>query len=186
MSEYRKDPPPQELLDMLFTKDGNLYWKPEYCGKRRIEGKPIGTVDRCGYLIFTSKIGQENKHCRCYKVHRVIFLLEKGEWPPICDHKDGNKLNNHPDNLRSSDTQKNMFNKRVSKKNKSGYVGVFVRRKNYKIAINIDGKRFEMFSYPTAETAALARDLLAHWFYGEHASFNILDKKAIKVNGLTY
>ncbi|ELK9995638.1 HNH endonuclease [Salmonella enterica] len=184
MSDYRQDQPPQELMEMLFYKDGALYWKPEYCKRGRKENKPIGCVDRCGYLNFTNRKGEPENKTRCYKVHRVIYLLEKGEWPPIVDHKDRNTLNNDISNLRASQHGKNQQNRKKQRNNKTGYMGVYSRNGGYSISVNVAGKNFGISGYKTAIQAALARDLLAHWIYGETANLNILGKYRIKVGGV--
>ncbi|EKR4225036.1 HNH endonuclease [Salmonella enterica] len=184
MSEYRPDPPPDELIEMLFTENGKLYWKPEHCKGNRKEGKAIGLSDNRGYLAFTSARGQEDKKTRCYKVHRVINYLVTGEWPPIVDHKDGNTLNNHPDNLRSSCTVKNMQNRRKQKNNSSGYMGVRRSGSTYSAGITINRKLFQIHGYKNPEAAALARDILAKLFYSDQATMNFIDKGLIIVDGV--
>ncbi|EHT3579215.1 HNH endonuclease [Salmonella enterica] len=184
MSDYRQDPPPQELIEMLFYEDGALYWKPEHCTRGRKEGKPIGRVDRGGYLTFSNRTGQPGGKMRCYKVHRVIHFLDTGEWPPIVDHIDGNTLNNFTNNLRPSCHVKNSYNRKRQSNNKTGYIGVTFRDGSYAAGVTINRKHYQIQGYKTPLQAALARDLLAHWFYGELATMNVLGKCRIKVGGV--
>lgn len=183
MSDYRQDPPPDELIEMIFYKDGSLYWKPEFCKGNRKENKPIGYVDKYGYKCFTSTIGQENKAYRGYKVHRVIFYILTGEWPPVVDHKDRNTLNNDISNLRSATWVDNGANREKSIVNTSGYVGVTPRCKKFSAVISKDDKCYEVRGFHDAKHAALFRDLMAHYIQGSFANFNILGKKKIRING---
>lgn len=45
-----------------------------------------------------------------YLAHRVVYELVHGWCPPVLDHKDTNKKNNHPDNLRPADKDTNQWN----------------------------------------------------------------------------
>ena len=45
---------------------------------------------------------------KTYKYHHVVWFLKYNEWPPEqLNHKDGNKLNCHPDNLELSSNAHN-------------------------------------------------------------------------------
>lgn len=51
-----------------------------------------------------------------YKAHRVVFLLYHGTWPVgDIDHKDGNRLNNSPLNLRDVDKSINSQNQKKAR-----------------------------------------------------------------------
>ena len=43
--------------------------------------------------------------------HRVVFYLTHGYWPTQVDHIDGNRANNHPDNLREVTAEQNQHNR---------------------------------------------------------------------------
>lgn len=95
---------------------GDLFWK----------------VDRCGAIPANTKAGTTDKYVlikilgKTYKAHRVIWLMNYGEWPKgDIDHIDGCKYNNRLSNIRDVSTSGNMQNQtRAHKCNKSGYLGV--------------------------------------------------------------
>lgn len=84
------------------------------------KGRAIGSRDRYGYLVY-NLLGKQ------FKVHRLVWLLETGDWPVgILDHKDGVKDNNRFSNLRDT-TQKvncNNPNNTLRSDNKSGIKGI--------------------------------------------------------------
>jgi hypothetical protein len=61
------------------------------------------TLNKQGYLVF-----QLNKD-KVVALHRMVWKLLKGALPKdaVVIHKDGNKQNNHPDNLELSHTPEN-------------------------------------------------------------------------------
>lgn len=66
-------------------------------------GMILKEYDRCGY----HRVNIENKR---YSVHRLIYEAFKGPIKGQIDHIDGNKANNHIDNLRDISQTENMIN----------------------------------------------------------------------------
>lgn len=92
-------------------------WNKRYAGRealtfRNSEGYCEGTV--LGKFV---------------QAHRVIWLMETGEWPEKIDHQDGVTDNNRLSNLRAVDGIENNKNRRMSKNNTSGVMGVTWNRK---------------------------------------------------------
>lgn len=173
-------PPPDELRDLIYYDDGELYWQHHYRGVARRTDKPIGYVHKVdGYRKSKIKCADV---LREYAIHRLIYWLHTGDWPEEIDHKDQNKLNNHIENLRPATHAQNQQNKAIFKNNTSGYAGVKPQRGKYTVTFYIDGKQFSIYGYKNKETAALARDLLAYMFYGEFASYNIDKPIKMKFN----
>lgn len=54
-----------------------------------------------------------------FLVHRIIWFLEKNDWPDLIDHIDGNGRNNRIENLRVATKRQNMQNMR---KHRSGHL----------------------------------------------------------------
>ncbi|EGJ4116052.1 HNH endonuclease [Salmonella enterica] len=160
-------PPPDSLRDYLIYDDGKIY---------RADTKArVGNLGNNGYFNFTYK-------GRTYLVHRLIYWLDTGEWPEFVDHKNGNQLDNRKENLRASTKSENAFNIRIKSSNTTGYTGVIKRFGKYQAQIMLNGKRLTVCGYETPEAAALARDLMSYWFFGEFSRFGVLDKQ-IKVGG---
>ncbi|EGJ5144229.1 hypothetical protein INE66_004556 [Salmonella enterica subsp. enterica] len=184
MSHYRQDPPPDELIEMLEYREGNLYWKPEYHNPRRNNEKPLGAIDRYGYKVFSSPIGYENGKTRNYKVHRVIFYLLTRLWPPVVDHKDRNTLNNDFSNLKASDMKNNSHNTTKRKHSKQEYVGARKEASgSYAAIITMDGKFCRVGGFHDAKHAALFRDVMALYTREENTYTNFIGKKKIRING---
>ncbi len=92
-----------------FVEDGKLY-RPS--GKVCSQHPNLST----GYLMVRNK--------QRFLQHRVIFFLAYGYWPDLVDHKDRDKLNNYPDNLRDATQSEQHHNKPLYKTNTSGTKGV--------------------------------------------------------------
>ena len=82
-----------------------------------------------------------------YYAHRVIFYLKTGLWPKVVDHIDGNTMNNHPDNLRSSSFLENQHN-RVAK----GY-RFHKRDKKWEARIKVNGKQIFLGAFSNEHDA---------------------------------
>lgn len=184
MVTYRQDPPPDVLKEMVYHKDGVLYYYEDVAqnpaGKRRDTTKPLGNRDKDGYLVKGFTIDGVRRN---FKVHRLIHWLETGEWPPIVDHRNGIPDDNRPCNLRSSNYTQNNINRKKQINNNSGYIGVCKKYDKYRATVAIDGKSANAYGFHDAKHAALMRDVLAWYFYGDDAKFNFLGKKTIRING---
>lgn len=107
---------------------------------------------------------------RNVRMHRMIMNING-----FIDHRDGNGLNNKRSNLRESTTQQNNFNVGITKRNKSGYKGVYKSSYNTYIAcIRKSGKLYHGGTFKTPEEAALKYNDLAIIHHGEFARLNIL------------
>ncbi len=87
-----------------------------------------------GYLVVKYE-------CKQYKQHRVIFFLHNGYMPELVDHKDQDKANNRPTNLRDATASINMHNCGATAKSRTGIKGVFPTPDGYyKAQLKINGK----------------------------------------------
>ena len=105
----------KEVLSSLFQiKGGELIWSKS--------GKVAGTIGNHGYRVVNlyAVFGKTT----LVLAHQIVFLLHYGFLPSLIDHKDRNKLNNDPENLRESDVFNNSLNTGLQKNNTSGYKGV--------------------------------------------------------------
>ncbi len=104
-----------ELLH-LFEYDrmnGILIWKNPHKKKSSLKGKKWGTFsqkeNRCVSSI--NKIR--------YKLHQLIWFIEKNEWVNLIDHIDGDGSNNRITNLRVATTRENSQN---LKRHRNGFL----------------------------------------------------------------
>lgn len=113
---------------------------------------------------------------RRYYCHRLAWLYIHGEWPTHeVDHINGNRYDNCLSNLRLATGSENGYNRRISKRNTSGYKGVhfFKPTGKWRAAINIGKrKRKHIGLYDTPEEAALAYRRAAAELFGEFARFD--------------
>lgn len=82
-------------------------------------------------------------HKRPHLAHRIIWLMQTGEWPNgEIDHQDGNGLNNRWLNLCDGTHSKNQRNQKLRRNNTSGHVGVVWHKgaNKWRAQIKTDGK----------------------------------------------
>jgi len=108
------------------------------------------------------------------RMHRLILGLVGKE---LCDHKNGNGLDNQRHNLRSCSSVSNSQNRRVA--GCDGYKGVRHRRNRSKrgtkpwvARITVGGKTQFLGCFASAEEAARAYDEAAKSLFGEFAVTN--------------
>jgi hypothetical protein len=107
------------------------------------------------------------------RMHREVLGLMKGDGI-ICDHKNGNGLDNRQDNLRRASYCLNKYNTQIYKNNTSGFRGVYFMKDREKWAVQIgkDGKLIYCGSYKSKEEAAIVYDKMAIKYYGDDAILN--------------
>lgn len=138
----------QELLHQLFEYvDGELYWKVSR-GKAKV-GKMAGSIDSGGYK-------QLNYCSKPYSIHRLIFLMHHGYMPKMVDHINGIRSDNRIENLREADNRLNQYNAK-KQPSTSGAKNVHWddKSKEWRVRININGKRTQIGRFADLELAEL-------------------------------
>lgn len=89
----------------------------------------------------------------------ALLWRVRNDVPPEIDHKDGNRRNNHHDNLRDGSGGINNRNSAKSSANKSGFCGVSFNkeRQMWHSYIRADRRQKYLGHFPTIEAAAEAR-----------------------------
>lgn len=85
-------------------------------------------------------------------MHRLITGAQRGQ---VCDHINGDKLDNRRANLRLTDT----FGNARNKLGKAGYLGVFRQYNKWAARLVREGKTYYLGSYDSEADAAYAVDV---------------------------
>jgi hypothetical protein len=160
-----------EIAKALFNYDsetGLLTWK--FSSGQIVKGAEAGT--NIGNCKSKTKYRGIKLFKLTYKVHRIIWLMQTGDWPKgDVDHIDGDGLNNKWENLRDITHSQNLMNAAVRSDSTSGYKGVSYdsRRDKWYAYINIDGKRKMLGRHRTMQEAITARRDAEQDLFGEFA-----------------
>lgn len=115
-------------------------------------GDKVGSPDKQGYLItHLNKVPM--------KVHRMAWAMQHGSWPDgHIDHINGVKDDNRILNLRVVTNAENKQNVTLSKRNKSGFLGVTLHKDTglWRADIGINGKQVSLGRFKTPEEASEA------------------------------
>lgn len=111
-------------------------------------------------------------------MHRLIMQTPNGM---VTDHINGNGFDNRKTNLRVCRHVDNTRNNKLSKRNTSGYKGVFWQASinKWRARIRVDRKLISLGSYVTREEAAVAYNSGAIKYYGRFAKLNDIDSSKI-------
>ncbi len=134
---------------------------------RRDTGKEAGSLSGCGYRNVEFDGDQ-------YRTHRVIFLMTHNYLPKFVDHKDGDKLNNDPDNLRGATRSQNGLNRVKTQGCSSMYKGVswFTQSGKWKAQVRIDNNLIYLGLHDNDREAAMAYDSYMRENHHEFSTFN--------------
>lgn len=144
----RPQPSTAEVLEYL----SNMKYDKTSGKIINLKGKHIGTKDKRGYLVYNI-LGKQ------FKVHRLIWLLETGDFPNgVIDHIDGVKDNNRISNLRDTTDKvnRNNPNNKLSSQNKSGVSGVSWCNTRKKWCVRLQkGDKYRFMGYYESKKEAI-------------------------------
>ena len=154
----------ERLIEALYycAETGNFTWL--ISSSRRVS---IGSTAGCvcpiqGYWL----IGLDGK---LYRAHRLAWMYMTGQWPTLeIDHADNNRSNNQWRNLRLVTRKQNEANKRIGRRNTSGYKGVSLIRATGRWAafIGSGGKTKSLGTFNSPQEAHLAYCTAINAYHG--------------------
>ena len=153
----------ERVLELFDYEDGKLF--------RKSDNKEMGIYSTKHHRYARVVIDGKD-----YKLHRIIFLYHHGYLPDIIDHINGDRYDNHIENLREADTYQNRQNSGIYSTSKSGVKNVYWDKKSQKwiVAFSINGKRKYFGCYDSLEEAKQVatsmrdkyfKDFANHGFY---------------------
>jgi hypothetical protein len=154
----------QKLLELFEYKNGDLYNKKSR--QRAKAGELAGSMLKDGYR----QVHLSNKS---YKVHRIIFMMQYGYLPPQIDHINGNRSDNHIENLRPATNATNQYNRKPQKNNTTGHKNIHWcnRSQKYVVSFRIDGK-LSSYGYfkdiNKAKNVAMQKRIELHQEFANH------------------
>jgi len=119
-------------------------------------------------IYYAIRTDTENGY-KTVRMHNFILGL------PYIDHKNGDGLDNRKSNLRECTQAENMWNRRISSSNTSGYKGIKIHKptvdrggkKIWTADVSKDGIRYHLGYFYTALEAHIARCIKAKELHGE-------------------
>lgn len=130
---------------------------------RQKASRTVKVGDVAGTIVRGSKtnkpyirVGVAGKY---FYAHRLAFFYMMGRWPAVdIDHDNQDSLDNRWENLHERSHAENGRNQKKYKTNSSGTTGVIRRPSgNWRARIFARGKHINLGTYPTYESAQLAR-----------------------------
>ena len=160
----------QRLKELLhYDKNTGVFTRRIQTSNRIKVGDVAGTPHIGGYINIT--LDSKKRYA-----HRLAWLYEYGEMPKQIDHINHNKTDNRISNLRNVNQQDNARNMPISRRNKSGFIGV-TWNKSGKVWIShivINGVQKHLGRFKCKREAIETR-IIANMLFGFHKNHGILN-----------
>jgi len=144
------------IRERFEIKDGNIVARIKYVRGPAV-GEQVGSTGSHRYKAVRAANSS-------YLLHHIAWFPSRGEWPAgTVDHKDGDRQNNCPDNLRMGSQGDNTRGFRTASKGRNAsYRGIYETRfGKWRANLHLNRKRYNAVNWETAEEAAVAWDYAA-------------------------
>lgn len=118
---------------------------------------------------YAKRADWDNGKMKIIRMHHVVLPLKDGL---VCDHINGNRIDNRRENLRLVTKSQNMRNQGISARNKTGYKGVSKHQGKYRAYINVEKKQRHLGVFEDKKEAADAYNKAALIYFGEYSRLN--------------
>lgn len=147
---------------LLYDKNGNV--RNEKC---LIDIEDIDKVKNYKWSLFNTKENRVSTGKTSERIFIYNLIMDNLDKKFIIDHKNNNPLDNRKCNLRITDFNGNMKNKKKAKNNTSGVKGVHycIKEEKWKAYINVNKKRINLGTFENKEDAIKARKIAEEKYY---------------------
>lgn len=161
-------PSPQRLAAIFELRDqGRVFWIDASKYHPGVNGKLAGgPIPSKGKFYWTISLGG-----RKYKRSQIVFCLVHGRWPVYqVDHRDGNSLNDSPDNLREATQTQNAWNHKKRAKKSPLPMGVkLLKSGKFQARLSVNKQHLSLGAYLTPDEASAAYQAARKTHFGEFA-----------------
>ena len=156
----------ERLKKLLLLREDGWFENLTNRSSRACKGQIAGTFTPQGYV-------QIQIDGVFYKAHQLVWLYVYGYIPDEMDHRNGNRHDNRPANLRKATRAQNNANS-DRQTGEGGLRGVtwFARDLKWQAQIKIDGRSKHLGYFDTVEQAHVAYLNAADIVHGEYAFHN--------------
>jgi hypothetical protein len=157
--------------------NGYANYEISSCGRVRnaTTERMLKPSDRGYQVINLTKNGKPKQHY----VHRLVAeaFIDNPEEKRCVDHIDGNKANNHLENLRWATHTENSRNQRIQTNTSSRYKGVYLdkRRNKWMARINTISNTVFLGYFANEREAGIAYNLAAVEHFKQFANLNVFE-----------
>lgn len=141
----------EQARELFEIKGSDVVWK----NPTRYGTIPAGTIAGCinnsGYRHI--QVTLQDGIRRSFLAHTISFGLHNNRWAEhMLDHKDTNRLNNTPENIREAHGSINMHNRKINTNTRTGVKGVSYEEERllpYHAQLSLKGRRVFNARYRT-------------------------------------
>lgn len=155
----------------LDAETGLLYWRAR--GNARWDARYAGEQAFTATSARGYKVGKVLGYPT--QAHTIVFAMTHGRWPDgDVDHKNGDRADNRPDNLRECTRSQNMQNRGSTRSGTSRFKGVSWCRQTgkWRASIKVHGKVRQLGRFTNEIDAAKSYDRACADVHGEFAKLN--------------